>query len=184
MKELRKELRKIRRSIDLPTRKKLGRKLLYQCQKNAVFRNAKHIAIFLPNDGEIETTVTINFLLSQGYIVYLPKLAGEKLKFVKMGKFFRKNRFGIEEPIFSPLLGAHRMDVILMPLVGFDKHKNRLGMGGGFYDKTLSFHNKLKKFRVPKLFGLAFDSQEVDRLTSQPWDVKVDGIVTPSRFIK
>ena len=57
-----------------------------------------------------------------------------------MGKFFRKNRFGIEEPIFSPLLGAHRMDVILMPLVGFDKHKNRLGMGGGFYDKTLSFH--------------------------------------------
>ena len=184
MKELRKELRKIRRSIDQPTRKNLGRKLLYQCQKNAVFRNAKHIAIFLPNDGEIETTDTINFLLSQGYIVYLPKLAGEKLKFVKMGKFFRKNRFGIEEPIFSPLLGAHRMDVILMPLVGFDKHKNRLGMGGGFYDKTLSFHNKLKKFRVPKLFGLAFDSQEVDRLTSQPWDVKVDGIVTPSRFIK
>ena len=170
--------------MDQPTRKKLGRKLLYQCQKNAVFRNAKHIAIFLPNDGEIETTDTINFLLSQGYIVYLPKLAGEKLKFVKMGKFFRKNRFGIEEPIFSPLLGAHRMDVILMPLVGFDKHKNRLGMGGGFYDKTLSFHNKLKKFRVPKLFGLAFDSQEVDRLNSQPWDVKVDGIVTPSRFIK
>ena len=170
--------------MDQPTRKKLGRKLLYQCQKNAFFRNAKHIAIFLPNDGEIETTDTINFLLSQGYLVYLPKLAGEKLKFVKMGKFFRKNRFGIEEPIFSPLLGAHRMDVILMPLVGFDKHKNRLGMGGGFYDKTLSFHNKLKKFRVPKLFGLAFDSQEVDRLTSQPWDVKVDGIVTPSRFIK
>ena len=170
--------------MDQPTRKKLGRKLLYQCQKNAVFRNAKHIAIFLPNDGEIETTDTINFLLSQGYIVYLPKLAGEKLKFVRMGKFFRKNRFGIEEPIFSPLLGPHRMNVILMPLVGFDKHKNRLGMGGGFYDKTLSFHNKLKKFRVPKLFGLAFDSQEVDRLNSQPWDVKVDGIVTPSRFIK
>ena len=170
--------------MDQPTRKKLGRKLLYQCQKNAVFRNAKHIAIFLPNDGEIETTDIINFLLSQGYIVYLPKLVGEKLKFVKMGKFFRKNRFGIEEPIFTPLLGAHRMDVILMPLVGFDKHKNRLGMGGGFYDKTLSFHNKLKEFRVPKLFGLAFDSQEVDRLTSQPWDVPVDGIVTPSRFIK
>ena len=101
-----------------------------------------------------------------------------------IGKFFRQNRFGIEEPIFSPLLCAHRMDVILMPLVGFDKHKNRLGMGGGFYDKTLSFHNKLKEFRVPKLFGLAFDSQEVDRLTSQPWDVPVDGIVTPSRFIK
>ena len=184
MEELRKELRKIRRSIDQPSRKKFGRQLLYQCQKRAIFRNAKHIAIFIPNDGEIETADTIKFLLEQGYFVYLPILAGEKLKFAKMGKLFKKNRFGIEEPIFSPLQGAHRMDIILMPLVGFDKHKNRLGMGGGFYDKTLSFHNKIKKFRVPKLFGLAFDSQEVDRLTAQPWDVPVDGIVTPTRFIR
>jgi 5-formyltetrahydrofolate cyclo-ligase len=73
------------------------------------------------------------------FLKYLPILAGEKLKFAKMGRYFKKNRFGIEEPIFSPLLGAHRMDIILMPLVGFDKYKNRLGMGGGFYDKTLLF---------------------------------------------
>ena len=183
MKKLRKELRKIRRSIDQPSRKKFGRQLLYQCQKRAVFRNAKHIAIFIPNDGEIETADTIKFLLKQGYFVYLPILAGEKLKFAKMGKFFRKNRFGIEEPIFTPIIGAHKMDIILMPLVGFDKNKNRLGMGGGFYDKTLSFHKKLKEFRIPKLYGLAFDAQEVDKLQSKPWDVPVDGIVTPTRFI-
>ena len=183
MKELRKKLRIIRKSIDTPTRKKQGKKLLYQCQKNAIFRNAKNIAIFIPNDGEIETINTINFLKRQGYYVYLPILVGEKLKFAKMGKLFRKNRFGIDEPIFSPLIGAHKMDIILMPLVGFDKNKNRLGMGGGFYDKTLSFHTKLKHFRIPKLFGLAFDAQEVDHLASQPWDVPVDGIVTPTRFI-
>jgi len=152
--------------------------------KNAIFRNAKHIAIFTPNDGEIETIDTINFLTHQGYYVYLPILVGEKLKFAKMGKLFRKNRFGIDEPIFSPLVGAHKMDLILMPLVGFDTSKNRLGMGGGFYDKTLSFHTKLKNFRVPKLFGLAFDAQEVSRLSSQPWDVPVNGIVTPTRFIR
>ena len=68
--------------------------------------------------------------------------------------------------------------------VGFDKNKNRLGMGGGFYDKTLSFHLKRKNYRVPKLFGLAFDCQEVDLLESKPWDVPVDGIVTPTRFIR
>ena len=184
MKEIRKELRKTRRSIDQPTRKKRGRQLLYQCQKNSIFRNAKHVAIFTPNDGEIETSNTINFLTHQGYLVYLPILVREKLKFAKMGKKYRKNRFGIDEPIYSPLRGAHRMDIILMPLVGFDKHKNRLGMGGGFYDKTLSFHKQLKNFRVPKLFGLAFDSQEVDNLISRPWDVPVDGIITPTRFIK
>ena len=184
MKEIRKELRKTRRSIDQPTRKKRGRQLLYQCQKNSIFRNAKHVAIFIPNDGEIETSNTINFLTHQGYLVYLPILVREKLKFAKMGKKYRKNRFAIDEPIFSPLRGAHRMDIILMPLVGFDKHKNRLGMGGGFYDKTLSFHKQLKNFRVPKLFGLAFDSQEVDKLITQPWDVPLDGIITPTRFIK
>ena len=183
MKEIRKELRKTRRSIDQPTRKKRGRQLLYQCQKNSIFRNAKHVAIFIPNDGEIETSNTINFLTHQGYLVYLPILVREKLKFAKMGKKYRKNRFGIYEPIYSPLRGAHRMDIILMPLVGFDKHKNRLGMGGGFYDKTLSFHKQLKNFRVPKLFGLAFDFQEVDNIISKPWDVPVDGIITPTRFI-
>ena len=184
MKETRKELRKTRRSIDQPTRKKRGRQLLYQCQKNSIFRNAKHVAIFIPNDGEIETSNTINFLIQQGYFVYLPILVREKLKFAKIGKKYRKNRFGIVEPIFSPPRGAHRLDIILMPLVGFDKHKNRLGMGGGFYDKTLSFHKQLKNFRVPKLFGLAFDSQEVDKLITQPWDVPLNGIITPTRFIK
>lgn len=183
MKELRKELREIRRSIGQPLRKRSGKNLLHQCQKNAIFRNAKHVAIFIPNDGEIETRAIINFLVHQGYFVYLPILVGEKLKFAKLGKLFRKNRFGIDEPIYAPLEGAHRMDIILMPLVGFDKNKNRLGMGGGFYDKTLSFHTKLKEFRIPKLYGLAFDAQEVDKLQSEPWDVPVDGIVTPSRFI-
>jgi 5-formyltetrahydrofolate cyclo-ligase len=78
---------------------------------------------------------------------------------------------------------AKQMDLIFMPLVGFDKNKNRLGMGGGFYDKTLSFKLKSKNYQVPKLFGLAFDCQEVDYLDSKPWDVPVDGIVTPTRFI-
>jgi len=139
----------------MPTRRKQGTKLLCQCQKHAIFRNAKHIAIFTPNDGEIETIDTINLLTHQGYYVYLPILVGEKLKFAKMGKLFRKNRFGIDEPIFSPLVGAHKMDLILMPLVGFDTNKNRLGMSGVFYDNTLSLHTKLKNLRVPGLFALA-----------------------------
>ena len=182
--ELRRQLRQLRKSIDAPTRRKKGKKLLHQCQKSGLFRNARHIAIFTPNDGEIETKNTIDFLISKGCCVYLPILVGEKLKFAKMGKRYRKNKFGIDEPIFTPLLGAHRMDLILMPLVGFDKNKNRLGMGGGFYDKTLNFHLKRKNYRVPKLFGLAFDCQEVDLLESKPWDVPVDGIVTPTRYIK
>jgi len=99
MKELRSQLRERRKSINKPTRKKKGKKILHQCQKNGLFRSAKHIAIFTPNDGEVETENTIDFLKKRGYCVYLPILAGEKLKFAKIGKYFRKNRFGINEPV-------------------------------------------------------------------------------------
>ena len=76
------------------------------------------------------------------------------------------------------------MNLILMPLVGFDQYKNRMGMGGGFYDKTLEFKTKQNQFNAPKLFALAFDCQEVDRLDAKPWDVPVDGIITPTRIIR
>ena len=124
MKELRSQLRELRKSINVPTRKRTGKNILHQCQKNGLFRNAKHIAIFTPNDGEVETENTINFLKKRGFCVYLPILAGEKLKFAKIGKYFRKNRFGINEPVNTTLMGAHQMDLILMPLVGFDKYKS------------------------------------------------------------
>jgi len=184
MQQLRSQLRERRKSINNPTRKKKGKKILHQCQKNGLFRSAKHIAIYTPNDGEIETENTIDFLKKRNYYVYLPILVGEKLKFAKIGKYFRKNRFGINEPVSTTPKGAHQMNLILMPLVGFDKYKNRLGMGGGYYDKTLSFQKDLLNYRVPKLFGLAFDCQEVGQLNTMPWDIPVDGIITPTRFIK
>jgi 5-formyltetrahydrofolate cyclo-ligase len=184
MQELRRRLRRLRKSLSKPVRHKKGRKLLYQCQKAGLFRTAKHIAIFTPNDGEVETKNIIKFLVNQGHYIYFPILVGEKLKFAKVGQHFLKNRFGIDEPIFTPLLGAHEMNLILMPLVGFDKYKNRMGMGGGFYDKTLEFKTKQDRFNKPKLFALAFDCQEVNKLDAKPWDVPVDGIITPTRIIR
>lgn len=57
-------------------------------------------------------------------------------------------------------------------------------MGGGFYDRTLSFKMRQLDYKSPKLYGLAFDCQEVKRLDIQPWDVKLDGVITPNKIIK
>ena len=84
MKELRRQLRERRKSISNPNRKIKGKNILHQCQKCSLFRNAKHVAIFIPNDGEVETKNIINFLKNQGYSVYLPILVGEKLRFAKI----------------------------------------------------------------------------------------------------
>lgn len=183
MKELRKELRVLRRSVTKPYRHKAGKKLLYQCQKAGIFNNAKHIASFTPNDGEIETKYITDFLISQGKKVYFPILSGEKLKFAKVGKKFKKNRLGIDEPVFSQPVNAKNINLILMPLVAFDKNKNRMGMGAGFYDKTLAFKNINNQFKSPKFFAIAFDFQEVEELKPQPWDIAADGVITPTRII-
>ncbi len=98
------------------------------------------------------------------------------------------NRFGIPEP--DTRHGAHRarrqatwtLDVILLPLVGFDDDGQRIGMGGGFYDRTLAFTQRPGP--RPRLIGLAHDCQRVTRLPVAPWDVPLDAIVSDRRILR
>ena len=94
------------------------------------------------------------------------------------------NNFGILEPKLNSqtTLAIDDFDFIFMPLVGFDKQGNRLGMGGGFYDRTL---NRIyQSEQRPTLVGLAHDCQQVDKLPIEPWDVPIDLIVTPTQKIQ
>lgn len=182
MQALRQSLRQKRRKIDPSDRIKLAKKLLPQVQKIANFHPSQKIALFLPNDGEIDTKYIQKFLKKQGISVYLPILFGKSLKFAKIGKNFRKNQYGIPEPAFSQTLSAKHLDIVFMPLVGFDANKNRIGMGGGYYDRTLAFKKRASRFSRPKLYGLAFDCQQVDKLDTQEWDVPLDAIITPSKI--
>jgi 5-formyltetrahydrofolate cyclo-ligase len=180
MKALRQSLRQQRRNISSSDRIKFSKNLLNQVHKLSNFHDGQKVAIYLPNDGEIDPKYIHNFLKMIKISVYLPILVGKKLKFAKVGKNFRKNRFGILEPVFSQILDANQMNVIFMPLVGFDQYKNRIGMGGGFYDRTLAFKKRQQGFKNPKLYGLAFDCQQVEQLDTQDWDIPLDAIITPS----
>jgi 5-formyltetrahydrofolate cyclo-ligase len=182
MKTLRQSIRIQRRSITASDREKSAKQLLSQVQKLANFQNGQKIALYLPNDGEIDTKYIQNFLKNKGFSVYLPVLVGKSLKFSKIGKNFRKNRFGIDEPISTEILNANQMNIIFIPLVGFDEFKNRIGMGGGFYDRTLAFKKRQQNYKNPKLYGLAFDCQQVEKLETQDWDVPLDAIITPGKI--
>ncbi len=184
MKTLRQSIRIQRRSISTSDREKFAKQLLSQVQKIANFKNGQKIALYLPNDGEIDTKYIQNFLKYKGFSIYLPILIDESLKFAKVGKNFIKNRFGIDEPISAQILNANQLNIIFIPLVGFDQFKNRIGMGGGFYDRTLSFKNRQKNYKNPKLFGLAFDCQEVTKLNAKPWDVPLDAVITPTTIYR
>jgi len=70
------------------------------------------------------------------------------------------------------------LDIALVPLVAFDDYGRRLGMGGGYYDRTFAYLRHREHWRRPKLIGVAFEFQRVAELPAQPWDVPLDGIIT------
>ncbi|MBC8494054.1 MAG: 5-formyltetrahydrofolate cyclo-ligase [Candidatus Thioglobus sp.] len=182
MQALRQSLRQKRREINPSDRIKFAKQLLSQVQNIVNFKNGQKIALFLPNDGEIDPKYIENFLKNQGISIYLPILDNKRLKFAKISKKFKKNQYGIPEPAFSQILSAKHLDIVFMPLVGFDANKNRIGMGGGYYDRTLAFKKRASRFSQPKLYGLAFDCQQIDKIDTQEWDVPLDAVITPSKI--
>lgn len=182
MKTLRQSLRQQRHAIKPRDRVWFSKTLAFQAQhKLGKVQNGCKIALYLKNDEEIDPKHIKNLLKKRGIDVYLPVLVGKHLKFAKIGKKFKKNRFGINEPATSTLLNANQMNIIFMPLVGFDANKNRIGMGGGFYDRTLAFKKYQTKYRNPRLIGLAFDCQKVDKLKTQKWDTSLNTVITPTK---
>src|SRR5690606_17683083 len=96
---------------------------------------------------------------------------------------FVKNKFGILEPDFkrTKYLPKKNLSLVFMPLVAFDKAGNRMGMGGGFYDRSFAYKAKLKQSK-PKLIGLAHAFQELEYLPTEEWDIPLEGVLTDQKF--
>lgn len=149
--------------------------------------NSKHIAIYLSNDGELDTSLLIKELWNLNHAVYLPIIHpfnGANLLFQRYEKNspMRANRYGILEPKLncSQICPLPALDYLLMPLVAFDKQGNRLGMGGGFCDRTLARLHE-QNWQKPQLIGLAHECQLVDALPIESWDVPLKTIITPDK---
>jgi 5-formyltetrahydrofolate cyclo-ligase len=115
--------------------------------------------------------------------VYLPLIPkrGRIMQFSKpgmTGPAWRKNRFGIAEYHGATRLAARQLDMVLLPLVGFDAAGHRLGQGGGFYDATFAFRRRRKHWKKPRLIGVGFECQRVDHIPTDPHDVLLDIVVT------
>lgn len=155
----------------------------------ALFQRSQHIACYLPQRGELDPTPLMQRIWAMRKTCYLPVLSPlntGRLWFVpyRAGDPLTPNRFNIPEPHLS---AAHRappwaLDLILTPLVAFDVHGNRLGMGGGFYDRTFSFLKNRRHWRKPRLVGIAYDFQRVDTLQSCDWDVPLHAVVTGTQL--
>ena len=183
--QLRRVLRKARRALNRAEQRRAAEGLYRQLAQNPLFRRARHVSMYLPMDGEIDPRLLLREAQKRGKKTYLPVLSAwprTKMVFqrVRTGEKFRPNRFRIPEP----LINARRqrkiwaLDLILMPLVGFDDQGGRLGMGGGFYDRSLAYQGRRKSWQKPVLLGMAHECQKVEKLDVASWDVPLQGTVS------
>lgn len=150
--------------------------------RDPAIRRARHIAIYLAFDGELELSILTDALLAEGKAVYLPVLSRftpPRLRFTRYqpGMAMRPNRYGIPEPVRRQFKPLRELDVVLMPLTAFDAHGGRLGMGGGFYDRTFPVRT-MGSFEKPKLIGVAYRWQQVEALPVEAHDRRMHRVLT------
>jgi len=195
---LRKQLREARRALSPQQQRDAAQGVVKQlCSLNFLIE-ANTIAGYLVNDGEVDLKdyIEMQWQAPQAKQFALPVLhpiCKGHLLFLSYTQHTAlvKNKYNIEEPalVCPSVIPTSQCDVILMPLVGFDTNGNRLGMGGGYYDRTLAFTQrnvypqKNISSNKPKLVGIAHDMQEVEALPVASWDVPLDAIVTPTRTL-
>jgi 5-formyltetrahydrofolate cyclo-ligase len=181
----RRELREQRRALTHHERRQRTYALCRHLFCEPLFNNSRRVAVYLPADGEVDTSAIIERAWQMGKQVYLPVLVpflDNRLWFARYlpDTPLVRNRFGIAEPeqVHRQRIKPLALDLVLAPLVGFDAAGNRLGMGGGFYDRSFSFLLRHRAWRKPHLVGLAYNFQQLPRLPAQAWDVPLTAVVT------
>lgn len=183
-KQLRQHIRKLRNRLDGQQQADAAQAVKQQLTEHApLLKNSRCIAAYLANDGELDPLPLIEWCWKQQIQVCLPLLhpfTPGHLLFLHYHEhsLLVPNRFGIPEPKLDcrDVVPVDLVDTILVPLVAFDAAGNRMGMGGGFYDRTLG---QLHHSPGPQLIGLAHNCQQVAALPVESWDIPMQAIATP-----
>ncbi len=183
--DLRIQLRKKRQALSSLNKKIFSEQILTHLSKLKL-NTSQNVGIYLSTEDELSTAPLIDALLSKNIKLYVPILH----PILKRTLWFQEyasstqtclNKYHIKEPIFDSrkIIAPWELDIVMMPLVAFDHQGNRLGMGGGFYDTSFRFNSVHK---ISTFIGLAYGFQRIGNCPTEPWDIKLDGILTPEYF--
>ena len=179
--ELRQHYRKLRTDLDAVRLEQAAQKLAERVVALTEYQQADRLAAYCAVNGEIGLNPVIEDALARGKEIYLPNLDQQALRFSPYfhDQKMRINKFRVPEPDVSDseMLSPDELDLVLAPLVVFDSNRNRIGMGGGFYDRSFAFRKSSEQSK-PVLIGVAHEMQKVERIVPEEWDVRLDMIVT------
>jgi 5-formyltetrahydrofolate cyclo-ligase len=185
---LRKALRARRRSVSQAERARAGQLVARNADNYLHLRPGWRIGVYIALPSELDTAPLIKLARSRNCTLYVPRIdrhsLGHKMRFVELTGRQRRNRLGIHEPEGSAAIGAKWLDVVFLPLVGFDSRGVRLGMGGGYYDRAFAFRRWRTVWHAPRLIGLAYSFQQVESLTAAAHDVRLDAVITEERIVQ
>ncbi|MDB5987554.1 MAG: 5-formyltetrahydrofolate cyclo-ligase [Nevskia sp.] len=174
---LRSDLRRLRQLIPRAERARAARLTARHLLRWRRVRRAHAVAVYLPMRNELDTTALIDGLARAGTRLYAPRVARSgRMYFLPLVKRQRTRRdaLGMQAPQATrPRRPARRLDLVIMPLLGFDACGNRIGMGAGYYDRSFGFRRIGAR---PWLIGYAYPQQQTGWILAEPWDVKLDAV--------
>lgn len=178
--DIRQQMRRQRSALSAADCRALSLAASRRIRTQAWYVRSKTIAGYMPQGRELDIRPVLAHALRRGARTYLPRLSRED-GLMQLCEFnahseLPANHLGIPEPDGSatPL---ETLNLVLLPLVAFDLKGNRLGQGGGYYDRLLG---NIGGWGKPLLVGVAYDFQRAEQLPCESWDVPLDAVVTPS----
>jgi 5-formyltetrahydrofolate cyclo-ligase len=181
-------LRARRRAVTPEQRAKAARLVARNVDRAFRLRPGLRVAIYASFREELDSGPLLRLARKRGCRIFLPRIDSRtvSMKFVEAlaGARETTNHLGIVEPHGTRAISARWLDLVLLPLVGFDTHGMRLGMGGGYYDRAFAFRNRHTAWRGPRLVGVAYSFQQVPSIDREWHDVPLDAVVTEAGVIR
>ena len=185
---LRAALNARRRQVPRNERARAARLVARNADRFLQVQSHWRVAVYAALPWELDAAPLIALAASRGCRIYLPRIdrrrASRAMRFVHMAGPSRDNRLGIAEPQGSEELAARWLDVVFLPLVGFDRSGVRLGSGGGFYDRAFAFRQLRSVWHAPRLVGVAYAFQELASIGAAAHDVRMDAVVTEEGVVR
>jgi 5-formyltetrahydrofolate cyclo-ligase len=186
---LRRQLRERRKAIGVARRQAASRAVVGLALRHHLLAKGRRIGIYMPANSEIDVLPLLNRAVSMQACCFLPivpRRGRKRMWFSQMGKrpAWVLNRYGIPENLhpLAKRVRAQSLDLLFMPLLGFDSRGFRLGMGGGYYDASLAYLKRFRRWRRPRVVGVAFSVQELEGVPNDSWDIPLDAVLTEREY--
>lgn len=179
--QMRQNALRARRAMSEESRNLASTKICSMLIRSHEFFAANSIACYLPMADEVDPTRIIERAWCAKKRIFCPVTEKSGKMFfrrLKPDTTLKRNRFGLWEPVDGDIIRPRQLDLVITPLVAFDDDNNRIGMGGGYFDRCFAFQKRSTRWLRPKLVGLAFNCQKVEKIAANPWDIRLCAVIS------